>query len=110
MEYTDALGRTRKCMKKDLKDLKLPLHILVSQALCDDRPWSDLMLVWKNLPFQMTKDALMRTDDRFKRTPLHYAAEKAPRSVIDLMLSLAPDAARVKDSSGSLPLHNAAFF
>ena len=33
------------------------------------------MLVLNGLPVQMAKDALMRTDDRFKRTPLHHVAE-----------------------------------
>lgn len=88
---------------------KLPLMVLSRQAFYNGRPWSDVELLLKNLPPQMAKVALMRIDGgSYKRTPLHYAAEYAPSSIIGVMLSLAPDAAFVKDSHGCLPLHIAA--
>jgi len=89
---------------------KFPLHVLSWQAYDEERPWSDVDLILKNLPARMAKDALMRQDDEYKMIPLHAAARNAPRSVIDRMLALAPDAARVKDSRGSLPLHKAAYY
>ena len=67
-----------------------------------------MTLILNHLPPQMAKDALMRKDDDGKYVPLHYAAFNAPRSMIDRMLALAPDAARVKTSYGDLPLHYAA--
>jgi len=88
---------------------KFPLHVLTDQACYYKRPWSDVDLVLDNLPPRMAKDALMRKDSYGKRLPLHFAAFYAPRSVIDRMMSLTPDAVRVKDSDGGLPLHYAAY-
>jgi len=85
-----------------------PLHLLTVQAYDDERPWSDVALLLNHLPPRMAKDAIMRQAGGFKYVPLHYAAMNAPRSVIDRMLALAPDAARVKSLEGWLPLHYAA--
>ena len=87
---------------------ELPLVVLSWQARGGERPWSDVVLLLNNLPPQMAKDVLLKEDGRGKRTSLHGAALNAPRSVIDRMLALAPDAARVKNSWGNLPLHIAA--
>jgi len=88
---------------------KLPLMVLSRQAFYNGRPWSDVELLLSNLPPQMAKVALMKIDGgSYKRTPLHYAAEYAPCSIIGAMLSLAQDAAHVKDSHGCLPLRVAA--
>jgi len=87
---------------------KFPLHVLTRQAWDGKRPWSDVDLFLQNLPPQMAKDALMRQDGLYKEIPLHLAAWRAPRPVIDRMLTLARDAARLKNSIGTLPLHLAA--
>ena len=89
-------------------DFEFPLHVITWQAFVGERPWDDVDLVLKNLPARMAKEALMRKDGFRKEVPLHLTAFYAPRSVIDRMLSLAKNAARVKDSDGWLPLHNAA--
>ena len=89
-------------------DFEFPLHVITWQAVDKVRPWSDVVLVLKNLPPRMAMYALMRQDGFRKEVPLHLTAFYAPRSVIDRMLSLAKNAARVKDSDGWLPLHNAA--
>ena len=96
----------------------LHLHKISFEAGDGVRPWSDVMILMKHLPRLKVKEALMTGDDddvdeddvdeNSKVIPLHYAAVNAPRSVIDCMLALAPDAARVKTPGGSLPLHYAA--
>jgi len=91
------------------KGFKLSLVVLSWQARDDKRPWSDIVLLLNNLPPRMAEDALMRKDGKYKWIPLHWAARTAPRSVIDLMLELAPGAVRVKTSTGWLPLHYAAY-
>ena len=50
----------------------------------------------------------MRADEESNMIPRHYAAMKASRSVVDRILSVAPDAIRVNDFPGSLLLHWAA--
>jgi len=103
----------RNGLKTDVPDnfgrFKLPLMVLSRQAFYNGKPWSDMELLLSTLPPQMAKVALMRIDGgSYKRTPLHYAAEYAPCSIINAMLSLVPDAAHVKDPHGCLPLHVAA--
>jgi len=93
----------------EYKGWTLPLHVLSVQAYDGKRQWSDVVLLLNHLPPRMAKDVLMRTDGYGKEVPLHAAAANAPRSVIDCMLALAPDAARVKDARGDLPLHHAAY-
>ena len=88
---------------------KLPIEKLLFQARWNLRPWSDLELLLENLPPRMAKNALMRGEDRYMRTPLHDVAWKAPRSIIKLILALAPDATRIKDKDGELPLHSATY-
>ena len=83
---------------------KLPIEKLLFQARWNLRPWSDLELLLENLPPRMEKNALMRGEDRYMRTPLHDVAWKAPRSIIKLILALAPDATRIKDKDGELPV------
>ena len=83
---------------------KFPLHVLSEKARYGFVRWSDVQLLLKHLSPPVAKDALMRRDGFCNLIPLHLAAEEAPRSMIDLMLSLAPDAARVKDYGGDLPL------
>ena len=39
-------------------DYKFPLHVLTRQAYDEERPWSDVDLVLRNLPARMAKDAL----------------------------------------------------
>jgi len=89
---------------------KLPLNVLSEKARGGIVRWSDMQLLLKHLSPRVAKDALMRGDGVTNLIHLHLAADKAPRSMIDLMLSLAPDAARVKDFDGYLPLHNTALF
>jgi len=95
----------------------LHLHKISFEAGDGVRPWSDVMILMKRLSRFKAREALMtgddddddsNKDDDAKVIPLHYAAVNAPRSVIDCMLALAPDAARVKTPGGSLPLHYAA--
>mmetsp|Transcript_21697 Transcript_21697/g.27982 ORF Transcript_21697/g.27982 Transcript_21697/m.27982 type:complete len:271 (-) Transcript_21697:489-1301(-) len=90
------------------KGFKLSLVVLSWQARDDKRPWSDVVLLLNNLPPRMAEDALMRKDGKYKWIPLHWAARTAPRSVIDLMIELAPGSLRVKNSTGWLPVHYAA--
>jgi len=71
----------------EYKFYTLPLHVLSMQAWDGGRPWSDVVLLLSNLPPRMAKDALMRKDGNFKEFPLHRAAGKAPRSVIDRILA-----------------------
>ena len=87
---------------------KLPLHLLSAQAFYNVNSWSDVAMLLRELPRQMAEHALMRSDGGNQWIPLHFAAVNAPRYIISLMLSLAPDAARVKTPNGCLPLHNAA--
>lgn len=89
---------------------KLPLHVLTAQAYCRERPWSDVVLLLSHLPPQMAKDALISIDGGLETSPLHWAAGRASSSVINLMLALAPDMTRLKDSNGWLPLHYAVHY
>jgi len=88
---------------------KLPVHVLSAQAFYNEKSWSDVALLLRELPPRMAELALMRSDGGNQWIPLHFAAVNAPRYIIILMLSLAPDAARVKTPNGCLPLHNAAY-
>ncbi len=67
-------------------DRTLPLYVLSLQARLGVRPWSDVELVFKNLPPQMASDAIVRRDGEDKLRSLHIAAGYAPRIVIDCML------------------------
>mmetsp|Transcript_3665 Transcript_3665/g.4991 ORF Transcript_3665/g.4991 Transcript_3665/m.4991 type:complete len:265 (-) Transcript_3665:396-1190(-) len=109
-------------MDTDHNDEQLPssllhLHKISFEAGDGVRPWSDVMILMQHLSRFKAREALMTGDDDddvdendgdAKVIPLHYAAVNAPRSVIDCMLAVAPDAARVKTPGGSLPLHYAA--
>jgi len=92
----------------EYKGFKLPLMVLSEQAYSNIRPWSDVDFFLKNLPPRVAKYALLRADGRHKWTPLHNAAGLVSHSMIDCMLALAPDAARLKNSNNELPLHIAA--
>lgn len=84
------------------------------EAWYDIRPWNDVKLLLDHLPTNVIQDAVrMRggdpgDDDGYNWIPLHYAAEKGPRSLVERMLALVPGVVRVKNADGWLLLHFAA--
>lgn len=87
-------------------DSSLTLHLLTKEACCDEMLWSEVELMLSKFSPNMGEQALMWRDDH-GYCPLHYAAYNAPKSIIEIMLGLAPTVAQVRNSDGRLALHDA---
>jgi len=88
----------------------LPLHILAYEATYFSRPWSEVDQFLSKFPRNMTKDAILWVDGKHRENPLHILAKKAPPLIFKRMLSIAPEAARIQDTRGYLPIHTAIGF
>ena len=90
-----------------LWDCSLPLHVIAREARNGERQWKDVELLLSKFPPNMAKQALMWLDDYCEICPLHYTEHNAPRSIIERMLELEPEAAFIHDAYGELALHKA---
>jgi len=88
----------------------LPLHILAYEATYFSRPWSEVDQFLSKFPPNMTKDAILWVDGKHRENPLHILAKKAPQLIVKRMLFTAPEAARIQDTRGYLPIHTAIGF
>jgi len=86
---------------EDCRHIRLPLHVLPILACAGKWPSRDVELILDNLPPRMAKCALemkegIITGDIYVRfISLDIAAQAAPRSLTNRMVSLTPNAARI---------------
>jgi len=86
----------------------LPLHKLSWKARNQDIPWSEVEHFLKSLQIDVARTAIASSDGELENTPLHLAVYSNNVSIVNLMLSISPEAAHVPDVYGDLPLHWAA--
>jgi len=85
------------------------LHKLCIEA--DQRPklrtWSEVMEYMSNHPEDAAKMALLR-EGELSLTPLAVICQEGPLDVIQALVDLAPEAIRIADRYGDLPIHRTA--
>jgi len=92
-----------------LRGSTMPLQFLLFTTRSNLRQWDIVKLFLSNLPPHMAKQALLWRNNYHESRPLHFAAYDAPLCTFVKMLELAPEAARIQNKKGSLPVHIAAY-
>jgi len=89
----------------DYCGLASPIHVLVWEAVDGKREWSDVEIVLERMPRPLVRYMLCAQNGFENKTPLHLASEEAP--ILKEMIRMEPEAAKLPDKQGWLPLHYA---
>lgn len=81
------------------------LHQLCQEAYWMARKWTEVARYVLSKSNEDIREEILRREGEYNSTALMIATKSAPFTVVKLMLEKAPDAARIRDVNGKVPLH-----